>query len=527
MANLNLLVKAILATQKKLGTGDVLAKSDLPEPRQSATIRTKDSELLEKGEGPDPYDSLTEEGVQGLADPKLSLDESIAKELAETELGPTISRREKQELKSKIEPELRKGQQGELFRAKEGEKKHVADRIADKQKLYDATKGQQSYKSIEDPAGERMTLDRILSSEIDESLASRANEAGRVSNQNKSVQKWRDKSQLENLGRSSDEQKILDKANEVTFNINKAVEKRPELSGGQNKYSNTPTTVFNREGPTRIKRRAGEIAKRFGQNEDLNADIQDMYSRLDEMFPGFKKGTPDSDVFFELDAKGKKIPGAMLRGGKDASMASRLADTKKDLANLAQRARMIRNVENPSKSDLQLLARIKAELDKIDNEYFGTKSTQETRQLGNTINPESNVQSLQGIDKDTGEDLLDFVASNRTDAGVEFRQGPTRQKAEQALGPKMSPVLEALKRKQTGFDPRLIGAPYATGADAVPFPYQLRQPTQSTPLMEQIKKEMKPSETMEARGRKSMEQLQEKRKKYEEEMKKMMKKGTK
>ena len=117
-------------------------------------------------------------------------------------------------------------------------------------------------------------------------------------------------------------------------------------------------------------------------------------------------------MYEELDAKGKRIPGAKLQGGKDASMASRLNDTRKKLANLAQRAR--------AEDDPTILANIKRQLDEIDNEYFGTTSTQETRQLGNTINPESNVQSLQGIDKDTGENLLDFVAPNRTDAGVEL-----------------------------------------------------------------------------------------------------------
>tara|TARA_X000001036_G_scaffold62332_1_gene52599 strand:- start:10649 stop:12073 length:1425 start_codon:yes stop_codon:yes gene_type:complete len=455
MANANLIAEAIqqlLLKQSKMSKAELAAEALRTNELRKEAIRNRIAKtsagktaLPEKttgGDGPDPYDSFTPEGAQGFADPKLSLDESIAKELDEIELGPTISKRRKQELKQ-------------------------SKNVEDKKELYKATTGQQGkqdgrpysvHPSLEDSANEQMTLDRILSSEIDKSLDSRANAAGRVSNQNQSVQNLRNKSQLDNLDRSSDEQKILDKANEVLFNVNKAAEKNPALSGGQNKYSNTPTTVFNREGPTKIKARVGEVAKRFGQNEDLNADIQDMYSRLDEMFPGFKKGTPDSDEFFELDAKGKRIPGAKLQGGKDASMASRLNDTKKKLANLAQRARMIRNVANPSKSDLQLLARIKAELDKIDNEYFGTKSTQETRQLGNTINPESNVPSVKQFN-DEGTSYTDFVAPNRTDAGVEFRQGPTRRKAEQALGPKMSPTLEALKRRQTGFNPKNIGAP--------------------------------------------------------------------
>jgi hypothetical protein len=396
----------------------------------------RNTDLDGEGPGPEPYDSLTEEGAQGFADPRL-----LGKELADEEwdellLGPTLSKAEKTQLKAKKQ-----------F----GEKKPIVKRLADKQKLYEATTDQQSYKSAEDPAGEKMTLDIILESEIDESLASKANEAGRVSNQNKSVQKWRDKSQLENLGRSSDEQKILDKSNEVIFNVNKAAEKNPALSGGQNKFSNSPTTVFNREGPTKIRARIGEVAKRFGQKEDLNADIQDMYSRLDELFPGFKKSTPDSDEFFELDVKGKKIPGAKLQGGKDASMASKLNDTKKELRTLAQRAR--------EEDDPKILMVLKRKLDEIDTQYFRTTSTQETRQLGNTINPESNVQSLQGIDKDTGENLLDFVAPNRTDAGVEFNGSNLSDE----LGPKSPPLIEQLRRNKSNFDPAGRQAPPVSG----------------------------------------------------------------
>lgn len=448
MANTNLIAEAIqqlLLKQSKMSKAELAAETLKTNELRREAIRNRIAktsagktalpEKTEGGPGPDPYDSFTPEGAQGFADPRLSLDESIAKEARELELEPTISKRRKQELKQ-------------------------SKNIEDKKELYEATTGQQGKQdgrpySVEDPAGEQMTLDRILSSEIDESLASRANEAGRVSNQNKSVQKIRNKSQLENLGRSTEEQDILDEATRIKFHMKQADEANAEkvqsaLEGGRNDIRDVPQID--------VDAKAKSAARRFGRNKDLNADIQDMYSRLDEMFPGFKKGTPDSDEFFELDAKGKRIPGAKLQGGKDASMASRLADTKKKLANLSQRARMIRDVANPSKSDLQLLARIKAELDKIDNEYFGTKSTQETRQLGSTINPESNVPSVKQFD-DEGTSYTDFVAPNRTDAGVEFRQGPTRQKAEQALGPKMSPTLEALKRRQTGFDPKNIGAP--------------------------------------------------------------------
>ena len=287
-----------------------------------------------------------------------------------------------------------------------------------------------------------MTLDRILESEVDESLASRANEAGRVSNQSQSVQNLRNKSQLENLGRSTEEQELLDEA--------------VRIRGAAKRSTNADIDQL---GPTRLRKKIGVTAKNFGNKKELNADIQDMYSRLDEMFPGFKKGTPNSKFFSELDAKGNVIPGAKLRGGKDASMASKLNDTKKELANLSQRAR--------EEDDPEMLMILKRKLDKIDNEYFSTKSTQETRQLGNTINPESNVQSLRDIDANPEEKLFDFVAPNRTDAGVEFRQGPTRQKTEQALGPKMSPLLEQLKRNRTGFNPKNLSGTTMTPEEAL------------------------------------------------------------
>ena len=173
------------------------------------------------------------------------------------------------------------------------------------------------------------------------------------------------------------------------------------------------------------------------------------------MFPGFAKKTINSKYFSELDKKGNVIPGAKLQGGKDASMASQLNDTKKKLANLVERAR--------AEDDPIVLANIKRQLDEIDTQYFRTTSTQETRQLGNTINPESNVQSLQGIDKDTGENLLDFVAPNRTDAGVEF----SGSNLSNELGPKMPPLLEQLKRNRTGFNPKNLGGTTMTPEEAL------------------------------------------------------------
>ena len=215
MANANLIAEAIqqlLLKQSKMSKAELAAEALRTNELRKEAIRNRIAKtsagktaLPEKttgGDGPDSFDSLTEEGLlssfdeiggtRRLADPKLSLDESIAKELDEIELGPTIGKKEKQELKRLGNKRIKTitTSRGDVIPGV-ASKEEMAARTAAKQKLYDATKGQQSYKSIEDPAGERMTLDRILGSEIDESLASRANEAGRVSNQNQSVQKLR------------------------------------------------------------------------------------------------------------------------------------------------------------------------------------------------------------------------------------------------------------------------------------------------------------------------------------------------
>ena len=470
MANANLIVEAIqqlLLKQSKMSKAELTAETLRTNELRRKAIQNRaakssagKTELPAKqkgGEGPDSFDSLTEEGAQGFADPKFSLDESIAKELDEIDLGPTLGKKEKQELKRSGNRRIatRMTPAGYIIPGV-ANKEEMAIRAADKQKLYESTTGQQGKQdgrpySVEDPAGEKMTLDKILESEVDESLASRANEAGRVSNQNQSVQNLRNKSQLDNLDRSGEEQELLDEA--------------IRIRGAAKRSTNADIDQL---GPTRLRKKIGVTAKNFGNKKELNADIQDMYSRLDEMFPGFKKGTPDSDVFFELDAKGKKIPGAKLQGGKDASMASRLNDTKKELANLAQRAR--------AEDDPTILANIKRQLDEIDNEYFGTTSTQETRQLGNTINPESNVQSVKQFvgDDNVGESFIDFVDPRAgPDANVKLiddigrdvninrsQNELTRQRLVGAQqGPSTGNKTFSQIRRPREFDPKNIGAP--------------------------------------------------------------------
>ena len=236
-----------------------------------------------KGPGTAPYDSLTEEGAQGFADPRFSLDELIAKEASEEALGPTLSKTQKQELKRSGNKRIKTTvtPRGDVIPGV-ANKEEMAARAADKQKLYDATKGQQSYKTIEDPAGEKMTLDRILESEVDESLASKTNAAqvdtrpGTRSGLNLRLANEK-KSQLDNLGRSSEEQDILDEA--------------VRIRGAAEKSTNADVDQL---GPTRLRKKIGVTAKNFGNKKELNTDIQDLYSRLDEMFPGFAKKTINS-----------------------------------------------------------------------------------------------------------------------------------------------------------------------------------------------------------------------------------------
>ena len=194
------------------------------------------------------------------------------------------------------------------------------------------------------------------------------------------------------------------------------------------------------KGANNVPERVASSAKQFNETENLNTDIQDMYSRLDEMFPGFKKNTQNGDEFFELNpVTGKPIPGAKLQGGKNASMASRLVDTRKKMQNLAERAR---EATNPD-----ALMQIKKQLDAIDTEFFGTNTNQAQRQAGTTINPESNIKAVSFINED-GDVINDFKSNIRTDDGVEFSG---RSDVNQ-LGPKTTGNLEnLLRRRQSGF----------------------------------------------------------------------------
>ena len=299
---------------------------------------------------------------------------------------------------------------------------------------------------------------------------------------------------------------------------------------------------LNKVPQTAIAKKVQEEIKTFGKAQNANAFVQDVYGRLDQMFPGFRKNTPDSKFFFELvesgPNKGEAIPrgaeGGKLRGGKNASMASRLVQDRQNLSGWAK------TIRNPKTSPEKRVASVKEVL-ALDNKYHGTNRTmadvaQEYRggERGTAAvdigEKSKSGQRREGVDDDLGrpsEDVnLDYhegetvkLDPRRTDAGVEFagtldrkasvqrlkklteelEKRPTQaeiskmtktdaphaahiaditnklvleiQKLKKTmhrqqemkyghdLGPKSSSVLEALKRKQSGFDPKNIGAP--------------------------------------------------------------------
>jgi hypothetical protein len=372
---------------------------------------TKQVPYKQKGEGAQPYDSLTEDDILGIAPSReeVPIPQRRSDDVYIEPQTKDLSAKEKKRLKSNKEGELSYKEQMDIFRGKPGDKKSVRNSIDDQAKLYESTVARQNRNNpIEDPAGEKLTLDRLLESEQELSRTQRANPNGRKSNNRLRVSKIRENEQLDNLGMSQEEMRMRDEVNRIKGAVDNAKRTQAEKQlEAQSTGQNEPIKEPNYEAKIRAS------AKAFGVKENLNSDIQDMYNRLDEMFPGFKRDTPNGNEFYELNPlNGKPIPGAKLKGGKDASMASRLNDVKGRMANLAERAR--------AETDPVLLANIKRELDKIDTEFFGTRSTQETRQMGSTINPESNVQRIRQFDSEGERFTDDFTTGEVPQDSIEF-----------------------------------------------------------------------------------------------------------
>jgi hypothetical protein len=325
---------------------------------------TKQVPYKQKGEGAQPYDNLTEDDILGIAPSreKVPIPQRRSDDVYIEPQTKDLSAKEKKRLKSNKEGELSYKEQMDIFRGKPGDKKSVRNSIDDQAKLYESTVARQNRNNpIEDPAGEKLTLDRLLESEQELSRTQRANPNGRKSNNRLRVSKIRENEQLDNLGMSQEEMRMRDEVNRIKGAVDNAKRTQAEKQlEAQSTGQNEPIKEPNYEAKIRAS------AKAFGVKENLNSDIQDMYNRLDEMFPGFKRDTPNGNEFYELNPlNGKPIPGAKLKGGKDAS-------------------------------------------------------TQETRQMGSTINPESNVQRIRQFDSEGERFTDDFTTGEVPQDSIEF-----------------------------------------------------------------------------------------------------------
>ena len=246
-------------------------------------------------------------------------------------------------------------------------------------------------------------------------------------------QKGRTKSQLDNLGRSEDEQRLLDLANKVTSGTKIAVGKGVPIE--------------------KIAGRVGEVTSDFGTRERINSVIQDIYTRFDATIPGFKRNTPDHRAFKETNIKtGAAIPHGLNQG----SSASRLNDIRKQLGQLSNKAR------DPGTTSVQL-EQIKKDIAKLDNEMFGTNNTFEELDIGyqrsakgaevNQITEDDLLPPSieQSLGDESGDTFTDFVSrGNAPDANVQF----SGRSDVNELGPKMQgSLLRHLQQNPSGFTP--------------------------------------------------------------------------
>ena len=281
-----------------------------------------------KGEGPAPNDSLTPNEAVGVAEPNYNQYQQAAKEASEDArlVDPFDNT-------SPLDPAYQKGG----LTADNNIGQHLIDEL-------DASQAQRN---------------RIGAVEANPNV------------QKPGPQKIRDASQLETLGRSQDEQRMLDEAARVKFHADQATAK----------------------GANNVPERVASSAKQFGKTENINAYVQDVFSRFKEMF--------------DTNALG----GARTQG----SAASVLRDNFKQLSQDA------RNIRNPNLKDADVDA-ILARIVEADNKLTGATNTIDDIKLDWEIGDipiENSAQSIKRVD-DLGEDFTDFIAPNRTDAGVEF-----------------------------------------------------------------------------------------------------------
>jgi hypothetical protein len=261
------------------------------------------------------------------------------------------------------------------------------------------------------------TLQELENTELQSLMQSRPKgegPKGTITPTTKPVTKLPEAAQVDTLGLSSDEQILKNEIDRVKAAADKATQ-----TGANNV-------------PERIK----ATARQFGNKQEINAIIQDLYNRLDETFPGFKNDSVVHDAFFETPSRTKG-------GLKQGSAASRLNDTKKELGKISSALR-----EGNLSPDKQ--AAYMKRLTEIDNEFFGTNLT---------------IEDLNPFQRNPEVDPLDLPMSFPKDAAPR-KVGKSRSDVNE-LGPKRTldekTLREMSARKPSGFKPSGRSAPPVEG----------------------------------------------------------------
>lgn len=332
MANPDAIRRALLAILTKTSDDIPIGGGIKPRP-------------IGKGEDTQPFDGLTDEAAMGFA----NVDE-VAEDLS---LGATISPSEKQAFKSKYI---------------EGDKKTTRQILDDRKALREFTTEQQSGKAIEDPAGEKMTLDKILDDEVIKSSEHRTKK-GKPGTKGPLARGLRDPEDLDLEGEALTREKER---------------LQLEVLGGRNDIS--------------------DDVKAFGQGVSINNYIQDVFKRFNDTF----------DEPFKIEGKSYSYKQAKQQG----SFGSQLRDKHKALAKLAENAR------NPNLSDTDKANMLK-KVTEIDN--WVSDSNVKLQELGDAkqaaINPDEILPASNKQMNEADELVDEAIAPAQAD--VEFSRTPS------------------------------------------------------------------------------------------------------
>ena len=237
-----------------------------------------------------------------------------------------------------------------------------------------------------------------------------------------------EKDQLEALGITQEDENIRREAERILDKYNKMAESGEGAS----------TEILTSE------------AYFSGLKQQLNSDIQDLWKRLNVLYPGFSKQDVDpkysienigqtqtashisppvytrrGDSFRELDPDTgeaypyndprSKLRGSkkVIRGGKTVrttpSMASQLVDARKELWNISERARAAGPNDTisvprrdpvtgkPKDVEITLIEYLKSEMAKLENKHFGTRAG-----FGDTARGRNMAPEVPGTHRDVG-----------------------------------------------------------------------------------------------------------------------------